>query len=210
MTKTTDLLDRWQSMWQQLGLTNPGDALLVDVMQRYAEPHRSYHTMQHLDECFAQFDAVRNEAKHAAEIELALWFHDAIYDVKSHSNERQSADWVRSILLRADGTPAVAERVHALVMVTCHNALPISFDEQILVDVDLSILAANPARFAEYETQVRAEYAWVPEVTYRSKRAEILQSFLDRDTVYTTVYFKTNSEAIAQRNLVDSIGNLRQ
>lgn len=94
-------------------------------------------------------------------------------------------------------------------MMTCHNALPISLDEQILVDLDLSILAAKPARFAEYELQVRAEYAWVPEATYRSKRAEILQTFLDRKTIYNTAHFKANSEADARRNLSDSIASLR-
>ncbi len=208
MTTSINHLARWQSMWQQLGVTSPGDVLLVDVMQRYAEPHRHYHTMQHLDECFANFDRVRIEATYPAKIELALWFHDAIYDVKSHDSEQQSADWVRSIVLSAGGSTTVAERAHKLVMVTCHDALPVSLDEQILVDVDLSILAAKPARFAEYEVQVRAEYAWVPDATYRSKRADILQKFLDRETIYNTAYFKANSEANARRNLADSIANL--
>ena len=150
----------------------------------------------------------RHDATHPTEIELALWFHDAIYDVKSHDNEQQSADWVRSALLNAGGSTMVADRVHALVMITCHNALPVSLDEQILVDVDLSILAAKPARFTEYETLVRAEYAWVPEATYRSKRAEILQTFLNRESIYNTAHFKANSEASARRNLAASIANL--
>lgn len=210
MTTSTHHLTRWQSMWRQLGVISPGEGLLVDVMQRYAEPHRHYHTMQHLDQCFAQFDSVRQEAMRAAEIELALWFHDAIYDVKSHNNEQQSADWVRSVLFSAGGSTTVADRVHALVMVTCHNALPISPDEQILVDVDLSILGAKPARFAEYEMQVRAEYAWVPEATYRSKRAEILQAFLDRGSIYSTAYFRALVEASARRNLAGSIACLTQ
>lgn len=146
-------------MWQQLGPMSPLSELFDALMQRYAEPDCYYRTMQHLDECFANFDVVRDEATHPAEIELELWFHDAIYDVKGHDSELQSAHWAQSMLLSAGGTTTVAERVHALVMVTRHNALPASFDEQILVDVDPSILAARPARFAEYETQVRAEYA---------------------------------------------------
>lgn len=73
-------------MWQQLGLIGPGAELLGDLMQRYAEPHRHYHTMRHLDECFANFEAVCHDATRPAEIELALWFHDANYDVKRHDN----------------------------------------------------------------------------------------------------------------------------
>ena len=200
-------LVRWQSMWQQLGVQSPGTELLHEVTQRYAEPQRHYHTMQHLDECFANFDTVRSEAMHPAEIELALWFHDAIYDVTCHNNEQQSADWVRSVFLSAGGSISVADRVHALVMVTCHNALPVALDDQILVDVDLSILAATPARFAQYEMQIRAEYAWVLEETYRRKRAEVLQSFLDRPSIYNTAHFKAYSEANARRNLAASVAN---
>ncbi len=195
-------------MWQQLGVLSPGAELLADVIHRYAEPHRHYHTMQHLNECFVNFDQVRVEATHPAEIELALWFHDVIYDVTSHTNEQHSADWAHSVVLNAGGSATVADRVHKLVMVTAHNALPRSLDEHILVDVDLSILGAESARFAEYETQVRAEYSWVPEATYRSKRAEILQTFLDRKTIYNTAHFKASNEAKARRNLAASIANL--
>ncbi len=197
-------------MWQQLGIASPGETLLTAVIQNYGQAQRHYHTMQHLDECFANFDAMSSAATHPAEVELALWFHDAIYAVRSHDNEQQSADWARSVVLNAGGTQMVAERVYALVMVTCHNALPTSLDERILVDIDLSILAAEPARFSEYEKQVRAEYAWVPEKTYRSKRAEILQTFLDRESIYNTAAFKTRNEANARRNLVGSIAHLRQ
>ena len=197
-------------MWQQLGVASPGVDLLLTLTQRYGEPHRHYHTMQHLDECFVTFDAMRSAATHPAEIELALWFHDTIYDVTRHDNEKQSADWASTVLLSAGALNEVVRRLHALVMVTCHNALPISLDEQILVDIDLSILAATPERFAEYETQVRAEYAWVPEQTYRSKRAAILQTFLDRENIYNTDYFKASSEENARSNLAASIGNLRR
>lgn len=79
-------------MWQRLGETSPGADLLDELMRRYGEPHRRYHTMQHLDECFAQIDLVHVEAVRPAEIELALWFHNAIYDVKNLGNEQQSAN----------------------------------------------------------------------------------------------------------------------
>lgn len=195
-------------MWAQLGVRDPGAGLLHELMQRYGEPHRSYHTMQHLDECLTQFNAVRSIAARPAEIELALWFHDAIYEVRSHDNEQKSADWARSVVLNAGGSPDVADRVHALVMATCHNALPTTQDAQVLVDVDLSILGAASERFDEYEIQVRAEYAWAPEALYRSKRASILQAFLDRESIYGTDWLRSRCEANARRNLARSIANL--
>jgi predicted metal-dependent HD superfamily phosphohydrolase len=70
--------------------------------------------------------------------------------------------------------------VHALVMATGHDAVPQGRDQEVLVDIDLSILGATPARFDEYEQQVRAEYAWVPEFLFRRKRRAILGQFLAR------------------------------
>lgn len=201
-------LARWQHMWQQLGVAAPETDLLDVLQARYAEPHRKYHTMQHLDECFINFDQVRVEAVHEAEIELALWFHDAIYELRNHDNEQRSADWARTELLQAGGLQVCADRVHALVMATCHNAMPEAHDAKLLVDVDLSILGAPTARFDEYETQVRAEYAWVPELVYRNKRASILQAFLDRNNLYNTQYFRARCEDQARENLKRSINRL--
>ena len=61
------------------------DALLA----RYSEPHRRYHTLQHLAECFAAFDEIADLAQHPADVELALWFHDAIYDTRRSDNEQR-------------------------------------------------------------------------------------------------------------------------
>ena len=172
----------------------------------YAEPHRKYHTLQHLSECLAAFDQARHLAAHAAEVEMALWFHDAVYDVKRSDNEEQSARWAESALLAA-GVPApVAERVSLLVLATRHTAEPVLPDEQLLVDVDLGILGAGQARFAEYERQIREEYAFVPALLFRHKRKAILRSFLQRSRIYSTPHFFVALEQTARRNLQRAIG----
>lgn len=86
-------------------------------------------------------------------------------------------------------------------MATCHSALPESPDAQLLVDVDLSILGALPPRFAEYEEQIRQEYAFVPEDLFRRKRGEILRAFLDRPVIYSTPHFQAALETRARDNL---------
>ncbi|MBT9552193.1 MAG: hypothetical protein IV088_15195 [Hydrogenophaga sp.] len=65
-------------------------------------------------------------------------------------------------------------------MATCHDAEPEGDDARRLVDIDLAILGADPARFAEYDAQVREEYRWVPNWLYRCKRREVLAGFLAR------------------------------
>jgi predicted metal-dependent HD superfamily phosphohydrolase len=164
--------------------------------------------LHHLDECFARFGEIRGEALHPEEIELALWFHDAIYDVRRRDNEKRSADWARSIAAAARLPGPAAYRVHALVMATRHSAVPADPDQRILVDVDLSILGAGAGRFDEYERQIREEYAHVPDFLFRRGRKAILEDMAARPRIFSTGRFFDRYEAAARENLQRSIGRL--
>jgi len=201
--------EAWQRAWRDLG-AGGGEALHAELQARYAEPHRVYHSRQHLAECLVLFDEFSGLAEHPAEIEIALWFHDAIYDVHRHDNEARSAEWAHTALLEAGAAAAGAvERIAALVLATRHSVAPQTPDEQLLVDIDLAILGAAPARFAEYEAQIRREYAHVPVDVFAEKRAAILASFLARPRLYATEALHGRFEAAARRNLVAAIGGLR-
>ena len=192
-------------MWARFDVSAPPPGLLERLVAAYSEPHRKYHTLRHLEECFARLEELRADAVHPEEVELALWFHDAIYDTKRHDNEARSAEWAREVALAANLPAAVAERIYRLVMVTRHDAAPEEPDEKVLVDVDLSILAAPDERFDEYEAQVRGEYAWVPDSVFRARRREILEGFLARDAIYTTPKFVKRYEARARSNLARAL-----
>ncbi len=195
-------------MWRALGIAQADQALLRTLVGRYSEPHRAYHTLQHLDACFTHFAAVRHLATYPQEVELALWFHDAVYLVRDPDNEQKSADWASSALLAAGGSAISAQRVHAMVMATGHGTVPQSNDEAILLDVDLAILGATPQLFDAYEAQVRQEYASVPQTSFRSGRRRILQQFVAREQIYNTEYFSTRYETQARANLQRSIALL--
>ncbi|WP_454827858.1 HD domain-containing protein [Pseudoxanthomonas wuyuanensis] len=200
-----DLLPSWQRAWTGMGAAGDGDALYASLLVRYREPQRHYHTLQHLGECLASFDEVRALAQHPHEVELALWFHDAIYEVRRSDNEARSADWAQQVLLQAGVDADAADRVHALIMATLHTAVPVLDDERLLVDIDLSILGAPEDRFTEYERQIRQEYAFVPKWLFRRKRRAILQGFLGRQAIYSTVHFREKLEARARANLQRAI-----
>jgi len=197
----------WRAGWQASGAA-PHDTLHAELLARHAEPHRAYHTQQHLAECLALFDEFRVLAERPAEVEIALWFHDAIYDVYRHDNEVASADWARTALLDASAAGDVAERIAALVLATRHSAAPATPDEQLLVDIDLAILGAAPARFAEYEAQIRVEYAHVPPAVFFEKRGAILAGFLARPVLYGTPALRARLEATARANLQVAIASL--
>ena len=194
-------LERWGETWRQLhGAADP--KLYDQLMARYGEPHRKYHTARHLEECFQKLDEVGAERP---EVELALWFHDAIYDTRRQDNEQKSADWARASALQAGVAREAAERVHELIMTTRHEAIPSGADAELLIDVDLSILGAAPERFDEYERQIREEYGWVPAFVFRRKRAEILEGFLARPSIFSTVHFRSRYERQARDNLARSL-----
>ncbi len=203
----TDLETSWPLAWADLSLAPP-PALQDQLIAAYQEPQRHYHSLQHLSECLAHFAAVRGQAQHPGEVALALWFHDAVYDVKGSANERQSADWAVRELQAVGAGAAVQSRVERLIMATQHGAAEPDAgepDQQLLVDIDLSILGAAPERFAEYDRQVRAEYAWVPGIVYRMKRKAVLKSFLARPHIYGTAHFRERCEAQARRNLAAAV-----
>jgi predicted metal-dependent HD superfamily phosphohydrolase len=205
----TDVGD-WVEAWRGLGVADSPALrrLYADVRGRYSEPHRHYHTDQHLAECFGNVQAIIALAEHPAEVKVGLWFHDVIYDTRRHDNEQRSADRARTAAQELGVGAEAAQRIYDLIMFTRHAAAPVGIDAEVLVDADLSILGAHPARFQEYEAQVRSEYAWVPDEMFRSRRAEILKEFMARPHVFCTADFRERYEAQARRNLQQSLATL--
>ena len=199
--------ERFEAVWRDMGLVAP-PALFDGVRERYAEPHRAYHTGQHIEECLASFDDARERCERPAEVELALWFHDAIYDPRASDNEQRSAEWVAHELESAGASSEIMTAVRALILTTRHEAVPAGGDEQILTDIDLAILGASRERFFEYEAQVRIEYSWVPDALFRRERAKLLRAFLARPSIYSTTFFREKLEANARENLTASIAYL--
>lgn len=199
----------WRRMWAALAAPGDGMALVERLLDAWSEPQRRYHTLQHLADCVAQLEPHLGMARQPGEVEFALWMHDAIYDVKGTDNELHSAQWAACELEALGKSQEVISRVQGLIMATCHDAMPRTPDEQLLVDVDLSILGASPARFDDYEAQVREEYAWVPGWVFRRKRSELLAQFLSRGSLFNTDAFRNTHEAQARLNLQRSISALR-
>jgi predicted metal-dependent HD superfamily phosphohydrolase len=198
---------QWQRTWGDLGAA-PQAQLLERLLAAWREPHRHYHTLQHLHECLAQLELARECSPHPAEASLALWFHDAVYDPRRHDNEQRSADWARDGALAAGASREAAERVQALVMATRHDAPAGTPDAHLVVDVDLAILGAPRERFDEYERQVRLEYAHVADAAYRAGRSRILRGFLARAAIYLTPPFHDRLETAARANLEHSLARL--
>lgn len=200
-------LARWGDLWVELGLAARME-LHAELRHRYSESRRAYHTLHHVSECLQLLTQTRELAQRPAEIELAIWFHDAIYDPRKTDNEAQSAAWARRELKRAKADAQLQQCIVDLVMVTQHDGVPATADEELMSDIDLAILGAGASRFDEYEQQVRAEYKHVPTLAFRPGRRKILTAFLDRPKIYMTGWFSERYEAQARRNLQRSLVRL--
>ncbi|MDC0661030.1 HD domain-containing protein [Marinobacter sp. SS21] len=199
----------WARCWSALGARGDGEALKQRLIAAYDEPHRKYHSRQHLVECLTLLESCLGLAEDAAAVTVALWFHDAIYDVQAGDNEARSAAWAGEALRAAGVCPERIGRVKALVLATRHSVLPEGIDQQLLVDIDLAILGATPARFAQYQRQVREEYAWVPDAPFHSKRRDILMAFLARQPIYRLPPLRKKLESQARDNLRHAIETLQ-
>ncbi len=200
---TEGLAARWQRLCAGLRL-RPGD-LFGQIVQAYGGPDRHYHDLRHIAECLRTFDDVRNGSEDPAALELALWWHDFVYDTRAQDNEERSADFAARALADAGADAAVVANVRELILATRHDRAPHTPDQALIRDIDVAVLGSAPATFDVYEAAVRREYAWVPEAIFWSKRAEILRGFLARPHLYQTDHFRSRLEAQARANLERSI-----
>jgi predicted metal-dependent HD superfamily phosphohydrolase len=197
----------WDATWEVLQLPAPAD-LLDALVKCYSEPHRAYHTLSHIEDCITKARSIRDQVSDAGAVELALWYHDAVYDPRAADNEARSAEVAARHLVMLPG--AQVERVMQMIAATRHPSQPDDADARFVVDIDLSILGAMPDAFDAYEQAIRAEYAWVPAVVYERERGKLLQALLDQPRLYLTDHFAARLEAPARSNLARSIARLRQ
>ena len=201
-------IERWNGLMQSLGLP-ASEATFHALDAAYRESHRHYHTTQHIDDCLAQFDLLRSQADHPDSIELALWFHDAIYLPYKGGNEEKSAEWAARFLEEAGADEGTIARVRDLILATRHEVVATDGDTAILIDIDLSILGADRSRYDAFEKDVRAEYRWVPRLLYRRERRKILESFLQRERIFMTDDFHHRYESTARENIGGAIRALK-
>jgi predicted metal-dependent HD superfamily phosphohydrolase len=199
MAQTQFTRERWSALCTRLGCAAAIDRF-DQLSTAYAEPVRAYHTAQHIDECLLVLDSVASQLQSPDDVELAIWLHDVVYDPQAKDNEARSAalavDWFKNL------AQARKDSLHQRILATRrHLPTPDDSDCQALLDIDLAILAAPPARFAEYAEQVRTEYGFVPEPIYQTKRAEFMRAMAQRPQLYFHPALAPRLEPLARRNL---------
>ncbi|WP_062645457.1 HD domain-containing protein [Streptomyces maremycinicus] len=173
-----------------------------DLLARWQEPQRRYHTLTHLTEVLDRVDVLAEHAADPDVVRLAAWFHDAVYLPDRSENEERSARLAERALPEAGVSPERTAEVARLVRLTVtHDPADDDLDGQVLCDADLAILAAPPTAYAAYTAAVREEYHFVPNDAFRAGRADILRQLLDLPRLFRTPYGSERWEATARYNL---------
>ena len=200
---------RFTALWLRV---MPGEYAMAEatygrLSELYGEPHRHYHTLNHIRHCLREFDRAAALMDEPDAVEMALWFHDAIYQPGARDNERRSADLFRQW---TDGRLNLAfqQRVDDLIMATTHREPPGQDDAGFVVDIDLSSFGL-PWEACERDGRlIRAEFTGFADDQYYSGHLRFLQALQNRPTFFNTEFFQQRYESAARENLARIITDL--
>ncbi len=203
----TGVARTWAAAIAQLGGQAEAAARTgAELERRYREPHRRYHTNEHVLATLGHAETLALEvglsAADRAVLTLAICAHDVVYDARPGEDEKASAAWARERLDEC-GLPAqCAERVGVAVLATTTHWCPQpDVVVELLLDVDLAILAAPPDAYDRYVAAVRMEYSSLEEAAWRRGRASVLAGLAKRDALFFTAEARARWEAPSRANI---------
>ena len=191
---------RFEALWSRR-IGEDGGAVFDELDTLYGEPHRHYHTAAHIEHCIRQFDLAAGRMDEPDAVEMALWFHDAIYEIPTEKNELRSAA-LFAARAQGRGSERFRSKVHRLIMATTHlEPPPATLDESFIVDIDLSSFGLPWEEFLADSRAVRAEHPHVSDAEFYPRQKKFLESLLARPVFCFTEFFRDRHEARARSNI---------
>lgn len=203
---------RFEALVTRLGGRDPGGQVGVALLSAWSSPERRYHDTEHLGECLVALGDVHGEDEDRDVAELALFYHDAVYDPRGPGSEAKSQELLWRDAKALAISDHVAERAAELVGATAHTGLAGGAKDPLtgpVLDADLSGLARDPYGFLDYEDGVREEYMHVPDELFFEARGRFLRGLLARPELYVTPTGAALYEARARTNLTALLASPR-
>ncbi len=201
----TTLAARWHALTAPL---LPDEARRAATYRQLAEaydaPDRHYHTLRHIRALLDATGRAKPPLHDAVTVQLAVWFHDAVYNPLRDDNEARSAALALEFLSATTLPAAQQQRVAFLIERTKDHTQPqpaADSDLHLFLDADLAILGASEADYWQYARQVRQEYSLVPDFLYRRGRRKVLAKLLAAPVLYHTDALRERLDTAARRNL---------
>jgi predicted metal-dependent HD superfamily phosphohydrolase len=197
-------LQRFNKVCKRVGI--PDEKVIVAgefLFNCYSEAHRSYHNLFHIDRMLSLLDEAGGGFD---SLELAIWFHDIIYNPTDGSNEEKSAQIFSDLLGSSIGRDLTSDVVRLIIATDPRKSRSGRNDEDLIIDIDLSILGSSPCDYELYRSAIRCEYSFVAEADFRAGRTSILRRFLTQ-SIYATEFFG-KFEQQARSNIKNELSNL--
>ena len=173
------------------------------LLNHYKHSSRYYHNEQHLQHMLLQSKSNSVCIDDRWLLDVTIFFHDVIYDVKKKDNELKSAIYASDFLSVLGIDSQYISEVKCLINSTSKHLVMCDNKEvnAWLLDIDLSILGSDWESYHQYMKDIRKEYAIYPMILYKKGRKKVLKRFLERERIYFTDQFYVLSEIKARENL---------
>ncbi|MGZ8946011.1 MAG: HD domain-containing protein, partial [Methylococcaceae bacterium] len=194
---------RFEDLWQRCLVPNSNadsELVYLDLLQRYSKPDLNYHNMSHLIQCLEELDMALHLIPHPDAVEMALWYHDAVYIPGRTDNEQKSAE-----LFLNDATACFSNdfksKVEKLILATTHRDAPRNDDECFIVDIDLSSFGSDWGDFLADSLNLREERIDLSDSAYFEAHTRFLKLLLARKRIFYTDFFYLRYEQTAVQNI---------
>ena len=196
-------MDRLRAAWRRLaGEGERARAVGEELLERWSEPHRRYHTLSHLNDTLDAVELLQDQARDVEAVRYAVWFHDAVYRGSPGQDEEESADLARRLLDRLGAEPEQVAEVERLVLLTrSHRPEPDDANGAVLCDADLSILGSEADEYLTYTRAVRAEYRHLSDRAFEQGRLRFLETTLRSPGLFHTEPGRLRWESRARDNM---------
>lgn len=203
------LAQRFNDLWLRHAGANAQPEPVWGMIQRhYREPHRVYHTLGHLNQCLGELDAAGELVEEFDATEMAIWFHDIIYQYGARDNESLSAHAFKDIAgphMAAD----FVDRVCEFIIATQHTGKAQDIGEAYMVDIDLSGFGLPWEGYLADSNALREEAPHVSDEQYYSGKLRFLDGLLGWKSLFQTDYFRNRLEQRAKENIRRYSADLR-
>ena len=203
------LAKKWEQLSKKLQIPDDSSsAIYIQIKQKYGQDNRKYHNLSHIYSMLRLAEKEQEQTEEPDHLELAIWFHDVIYQPVRKDNEQKSADFAKEILADYCST-AQLELLEKMILSTKkHEPLTDFPDVLWLLDFDLAVLAADSTVYDQYSQAIRQEYNIFPNLIYKPGRKKVLQHFLNMTSIYYTEKFRVQYDHLAQANLRRELAEL--
>lgn len=151
------------------------------LLEMWNEPHRSYHSLNHLYDLFslieADYHSNKFDRKTYENLLLTAIFHDIIYDPNKDDNEEKSADFFMSLCIEKNSKDVLSIKQAILDTKTHDSENPLS---KLFNKYDMNIVERDIDSLIDWERGIREEYSIYSDEDYKMGRTNFLKGLLNK------------------------------